>query len=1362
MQEPQATPPVPDTAAAPPRRSLPRRVLRAAAWSLAALLVLLALVLGAGWWWIGSDSSLAAVLARAARYLPAGQTLEVREVSGSLRRGGAIGQLRWQSPTMAVEVQGARIGWSLAPLLQRRVQLGEVHAARIVIEPRGPKQESPPPEPLTGLVLPVQIELPFRVDDLQWKGPPAVQAAGLAGRYVFDGQVHRLKIEGVDLVHPTQGHYSADVQLQGAAPMALKLALEGRVRAPLEEGRSMELLAHASADGTLAGADARLAVQAQVQPAEQADTAHPMDAHVEARIAPWAPQPVVDALAKMRNLDVALLWPQGPRTLLTGEAAVEPDAATGPQAWTLRADIANAEPGPWDEGRLPVEALQAAIGYDGQRVQVDQATVRAGQGRIEARGEWSPAPDPWRIDATVQGVRPGQLHAELAGAPISGRAKAQQRGDGIDFDLALQAQGGDGMRALNGLKLERAQAQGRWADQVLDLAQLRIEAERASVQGQLELRVADQAGSGALHATLPGGTAQFKGRIAPAQGSGELSANVDDAAALQKWLEGLPGLEKAFAGAAAQGSARLQARWQGGWRTIQQRIASPGAPLRGSAEPTLNATLETPRLALRLPAANAGAAAQEIELRSVHATLDGSLANAALTLRGQARQGTRQLALDTRASGGLAGGERWRLALAHLRAQFQDTTRKEAPWTLALAREFSGTLRAGGGALELDTTAGGATLAGPVPGTVRLDWEPVRLRQSASAGGAVFRLQSKGRMQGLPMAWSRAFGGDTSLREMGVSGDLVFDGDWDIDAADQLRAHVRVARASGDLRLQAGEAALVRRIDSRGTGTKKEITTDSTDNAPSTPAGLRQAELRLDAQGEAVRATLAWDSERAGHIDVQADTRLAQRAGGWQWAPDAPLGGRVKASLPQLGVWSMLAPPGWRIAGTLEADATLGGTRADPRWNGTLAADKLALKAAVEGLDLRDGRLRAQLAGNRLVLQEFELHGGPGSSVRIPGRSGNLSTAASEAAADGGRVSFRGEAGWGPAQAGQSGLSMDMRGEVRRLRALVRSDRQVTVSGDLQARLAAGQLTVRGKITTDRAVIILPDETAPGLGSDVVVHSAAKAAEQREQAEREARARERQQDAEARPNQPVLSRPPDIAIDFDLGRDFAVQGRGITTRLEGTMQVSSRQLAAPPRLTGEVRTVQGQYRAYSQELDVESGVARFNGPFDNPQLDILALRPNITQRAGVQVTGTAQAPRVKLYSDPPLPDAETLSWVVLGRASATSGGEALLMQQAALALLGGLGKGSGGGGLASRFGLDEIGFKGPGSNGGIGDAAVTLGKRLSDDFYVTYERSLAGTLGTLFIFYDLTRNLTLRGQAGVHSGMDLIYTLKYD
>jgi translocation and assembly module TamB len=101
-----------------------------------------------------------------------------------------------------------------------------------------------------------------------------------------------------------------------------------------------------------------------------------------------------------------------------------------------------------------------------------------------------------------------------------------------------------------------------------------------------------------------------------------------------------------------------------------------------------------------------------------------------------------------------------------------------------------------------------------------------------------------------------------------------------------------------------------------------------------------------------------------------------------------------------------------------------------------------------------------------------------------------------------------------------------------------------------------------------------------------------------------------------------------------------------------------------------------------------------------------------------------------------------------------------LLQQAALALLSG--SGNSGGNIASRVGLDEIGFRSASPGSTANAAALTLGKRLSRDLYVTYEQSLSGAMGTLYIFYDLSRRLTLRGQAGETSAVDLIYTVKKD
>ena len=238
-----------------------------------------------------------------------------------------------------------------------------------------------------------------------------------------------------------------------------------------------------------------------------------------------------------------------------------------------------------------------------------------------------------------------------------------------------------------------------------------------------------------------------------------------------------------------------------------------------------------------------------------------------------------------------------------------------------------------------------------------------------------------------------------------------------------------------------------------------------------------------------------------------------------------------------------------------------------------------------------------------------------------------------------------------------------------------------------------------------------------------------------------------------------------MAIALDLGPDFRIQGRGISTRLAGTLQLRSAAGANDaPRLTGEVRTVQGSYKAYGQQLDIEQGVLRFLGAYDNPALDILAIRPNLSQRVGVQITGTALAPRVRLYSEPELAEAEKLAWLVLGRSGANGGAEAAVLQQAAMALLGRNGQGMSGG-IASRLGLDELSFSGSSTKADgttTSGATVTLGKRLSRNFYVAYERSLAGTLGTFSIFYDLSQRFTLRARTGEQSAIDLIFTYSYD
>jgi translocation and assembly module TamB len=400
----------------------------------------------------------------------------------------------------------------------------------------------------------------------------------------------------------------------------------------------------------------------------------------------------------------------------------------------------------------------------------------------------------------------------------------------------------------------------------------------------------------------------------------------------------------------------------------------------------------------------------------------------------------------------------------------------------------------------------------------------------------------------------------------------------------------------------------------------------------------------------------------------------------------------------------------------------------------------------VDGIDFSGGTLRTRMDGERLNIDEFTLQGAGGSTGGLLSATGFVQWPTPETSADGKEASFL------------ERLRMEVDATAKALRVSARSDRRFVMSGTLSARLAAAKLAIRGTLKADQALFVMPEDSTPRLGDDVVVRKPAPVTPL--VAPR----------AISAAPAPALQIQPDLVITLELGDDFRVRGSGLSTLLEGSLELRNAGRTLAPRLSGTIRTAQGTYKAYGQQLDIEEGVLRFSGPYDNPSLDILAIRPNLTQRVGVQISGTALSPVVRLYAEPDLPESEKLAWLVLGRSGANGGAESAMLQQAALALIGN--KAGASGGIADAFGLDEISIRGasdsdalptsgsttPGATG----ATVTLGKRISRDFYVAYERSLVGTVGTLSIFYDLSRRFTLRGQTGEQSAVDLIFTLRYD
>jgi translocation and assembly module TamB len=197
------------------------------------------------------------------------------------------------------------------------------------------------------------------------------------------------------------------------------------------------------------------------------------------------------------------------------------------------------------------------------------------------------------------------------------------------------------------------------------------------------------------------------------------------------------------------------------------------------------------------------------------------------------------------------------------------------------------------------------------------------------------------------------------------------------------------------------------------------------------------------------------------------------------------------------------------------------------------------------------------------------------------------------------------------------------------------------------------------------------------------------------------------------------------------------------------------------RAYGRVYAVNASFDAYGQRLQVDPGVLVFDGPLDNPTLQITAWRRNQAVEAGVQLSGTARAPSVNLVSQPPVPEGERLSWLVLGRPpSSATQADLGLLQTAAGALLAGGDSVPLDRRIARRFGLDELTLRGSGE---VNDRVVAVGKRLSDRLYISYEQSL-GAAATNFIKLDyaLGRRWTLRGETGTESRGGLFYRYSWD
>ncbi len=478
---------------------------------------------------------------------------------------------------------------------------------------------------------------------------------------------------------------------------------------------------------------------------------------------------------------------------------------------------------------------------------------------------------------------------------------------------------------------------------------------------------------------------------------------------------------------------------------------------------------------------------------------------------------------------------------------------------------------------------------------------------------------------------------------------------------------------------------------------------------PHITLGLNRLALDVKAVNNRLQANLEATGTTLGSLRADVQSRLSRHDGSWGIAADAPLQGNLDLSV---GVLSWLQPLLERsgaltLEGALQAQIRADGTFSQPGLTGQIAADRLVLALPEQGLRLTDGRVRADLQGQVLTLKEFVMHGGAGSL------QGN------------GKLEYGGKS-----------PVMQLAFKANKLEVLSRPDRLLTLSGTADASVAGKEVRLLATLKADQGVILLPEGDAPSASDDVVILG---------------------QTEEVKKKAPTYFVRADL--DFDLGDNFRVKGQGLSAQLAGALKLTSAG-GALPSATGSIRVVNGVYMAYGQRLEIERGILNFQGPLDDPGLNILALRKNQQVEAGVAVTGTALSPHVKLTSNPAVPDSEKLSWLVLGHGiEDASNTEFTALQAAAGALLEAGDSVTLQQKIAHSAGLEELSLKG---TGGLETTVLALGKRLSSRAYLSYEQGLAGAGSLIKVNYTLSKRLSVKAQAGNTPTVDLFYTFSFD
>ena len=418
------------------------------------------------------------------------------------------------------------------------------------------------------------------------------------------------------------------------------------------------------------------------------------------------------------------------------------------------------------------------------------------------------------------------------------------------------------------------------------------------------------------------------------------------------------------------------------------------------------------------------------------------------------------------------------------------------------------------------------------------------------------------------------------------------------------------------------------------------------------------------------------------------------------------ISGRVDADFPDLGLVAGFVPALQEVKGGLHVDAALSGDTVTPRIVGEVVIANASARIAAAGIQLSDIDLNVSGDG----AAPLQIVGGVTSGL--------------------GRLDIKGSIDL----AAKGGPDVDIQVKGERFEAAKLPEALVEISPDLRLR-GSGSYHLSGKVLVPKARIEikeLPASTVEVSSDEIVIG---------------------RDDAAAPPQRAPQNLT--AKVRAELGDKVTFEGFGLSTGLTGSLDATVD--ARGTGVDGKIELRDGHYKAYGQDLRVERGRLLFAGPPGNPDVDLLAFRESRDSqvKAFLEVRGPLAKPRPRVYSEPALPEARALAYLLTGKDLDQVGkGEGTNITAAALSL--GLARGEPLlEDLSNRLGLDDLRVE-EGENG-LEDSSLVLGKYLNPDLYVGYAQGLFNPAGAVLLRLRLSDRVEVESRSGDEQSVDLFY-----